>query len=363
MAARRAIALAMVAFVLPSSAAAQGVIARGSLLERVPFAQEQGNDCAARWFPDTGGGPYQPLNSNVPTCSYYQGFVFGNSDDPRTGFVPSDGVINTVTVRSGPNPAPLRFMLARQLTPAQNGAVAGSTECCFFVRESGTVQPAPNTTTTFRLNFPAENNRGRDVITQDILGFSAASGDGQLPLAIIPEQFSFNAFTTPGTMTSGAYFPRLGALANDSGGGRREDNSYAGFELLMQYTFTPRRGTVSPGRGIAFGPTDITTIGGNVLRPAGGALDVTLACLQIRCTGSIALLTRPGGRAVAAAKPRTLSERRFALAFGTSRLPMRLNARGRRLSRGSAAKVAVVVSFGKFGVVRRNTTMRGRTRP
>jgi hypothetical protein len=286
--------------------------------------------------------------------------VFGNSNDPRTGFVPTDGVINTVTVRSGPNPAPLSFVILRQLTPAALGAPTGSTECCFFVRETPLVRPNPNTTTTFTVNLPAENNRGGSVITQDALGISSVAGSGELPLAVIPEQFSFLAFTSPGTLTSGAFFPRLGALANDSGGGRREDNTYAGFELLVRYSFTPGAGTLSPGRGVALGPTDITTIGGGVLRPIGGALDVTLNCLQVVCNGSVKLLTRSpvlAARAGGKAKIRVLGSRQFKLKRGKGRkVHVTLNALGRKLSR-NRTNVKVVVDLGKPGITSRDLTM------
>jgi hypothetical protein len=252
-------------------------------------------------------------------------------------------------------------LILRQLTPAALGAPTGSTECCFFVRETPLVQPNPNTTTTITVNLPVENNRGASVITQDALGISSTAGSGELPLAIIPEQFSFLAFTNPGTLTSGAFFPRLGALANDSGGGRREDNTYAGFELLVRYGFTPGSGTGSPGGGVALGPTDITTIGGGALRPIGGALDVILNCLQVSCNGSVKLLTRSpvlAARAGGKAKIRALGSSRFGLKQGKGRkVHVTLNALGRKLSHHST-KVRVVVDLGKSGITSRNLTMK-----
>ncbi len=137
-------------------------------------------------------------------------------------------------------------------------------------------------------------------MTNDILAISAASGTGSLPIFAIPGQTSANMFTQPGTVDAAATFPAMGQLANDTGGGRRPEG-YAGFELQLAYTFASGPGTISPGPPIRLGPTDITTIGGSVLRPIGGALDVTLNCLQITCAGSVRILTRSPVRA--AAKP------------------------------------------------------------
>ncbi|MEA2310517.1 MAG: hypothetical protein QOE28_485, partial [Solirubrobacteraceae bacterium] len=187
----RLVALLVVATLLAVPAASAQTTTRGSTLALTPFPVNEGNDCDAYFA--YGGPVNNPWGAR--TCSYYQGFVYGNAGtDPRTGFVPSDGVINTVTVKVGANPAPLQFVILRQLTNAQLGAVSGEPKCCFFVGETAPLQPAPNTTTTFTVNLPVENNRQPNIITQDAIGFSAATG-GTLPLAFVPGQFSPAAFT------------------------------------------------------------------------------------------------------------------------------------------------------------------------
>ena len=189
------------------------------------------------------------------TCTYTQGFVFGNADtDPRTGFVPRDGVINTVTVKVGANPAPLRFVVLRQLTNAQLGAVSGEPKCCFFVRETDPVQPAPNTTTTFTVNLPVENNRQTNVITQDAIGFSAPAG-GTLPLAFVPGQFSPATFT-PGGVTSSSFHPKLGPEHGANTGGAFASGHQGGLDVLLQYTFTPAAAVVSPAVGVDHAAAD-----------------------------------------------------------------------------------------------------------
>src|SRR3954463_3930598 len=206
--------LAAALVLMPGGAAAQ-TVTRGSALQNAPFPVNQGNDCDAYFA--LGGPVNNPFGAR--TCTYYQGFVYGTNPDtdPRTGFVPRDGVINTVTVRVGDNPAPLQFVILRQLTNAQLGAQSGEPKCCFFVRSTGPLQPAPNTTTTFTVNLPVENNRQPNIITQDAIGFSATTG-GTLPLAFVPGQFSPAGFT-PNGVTSSSFHPKLGPEHGTFSGG------------------------------------------------------------------------------------------------------------------------------------------------
>ena len=117
---RLVVLLALLILALPAGASAQ-TVTRGSTLAATPSTVAEGNDCSAYFA--LGGPVINPFGAT--TCTYTQGFVFGNAGtDPRTGFVPANGVINTVTVKVGANPAPLRFVVLRQITNAQLGAVS-----------------------------------------------------------------------------------------------------------------------------------------------------------------------------------------------------------------------------------------------
>lgn len=350
------LALLLVLLAIPAAASAQ-TVTRGSTLEGTPAPAAQGNDCGAYFA--LGGPVANPWNAT--TCTYTQGFVYSGAagTDPRTGFVPGDGIVNTVTVKAGANPAPLRFVVLRQLTNAQLGAVSGEPKCCFFVRETDPVQPAANTTTTFTVNLPVENNRQTNVITQDAIGFSAPAG-GTLPLAFVPGQFSPATFT-PGGLTSSSFHPKLGPEHGAGSGGAFASGHQGGLDVLLQYTFTPAAAVVSPAAGTpGLRPTDITTIGGSVLRPIGGALDVVLNCLQATCRGSVNVLSRaPVSAAASPKRIRSLGRATFTLRQGKARrVKVKLNALGRRLARRPSTKVKVVVDLGTTGTTTRDLTLR-----
>ena len=352
---RLVVLLALLILALPAGASAQ-TVTRGSTLAATPSTVAEGNDCSAYFA--LGGPVINPFGAT--TCTYTQGFVFGNADtDPRTGFVPGNGVINTVTVKVGPNPAPLRFVVLRQITNAQLGAVSGEPKCCFYVRETDPVQPAPNTTTTFTVNLPVENNRQPNIITQDAIGFSAPAG-GTLPLALVPGQFSPATFT-PNGVTSSSFHPKLGPEHGANTGGAFASGHQGGLDVLLQYTFTPVAAVVSPAVGVTtLRPTDITTIGGSVLRPIGGGLDVVLNCLQADCRGSLNILSRgPVAAAAPSKRIRSLGKATFALKKGNARkVKVKLNALGRRLARKPSTKVRVVVDLGTSGTTTRNLTLK-----
>jgi hypothetical protein len=345
--------LAIAALALPASAAAEQ---RGSTLAATPTPAYY-NDC--NYLNSLVGGPLvNPWGAT--SCTYFQGYVFGNTADTRTGFVPSNGVIDSVTVRSGPNPAPLRFVILRQLTNALNGAVAGEPKCCFFVTESAPVQPAPNSVQTFPVNLPVENNVQPNVITQDILGFSAPVG-GTLPLAFLPE-FSDLGYAA-GVVTASLFHPALSAAQNGVGtGGAFASHHYSGLEVLLSYNFTARN-VISPGgRGKPI-PTNILSIGGpKVLRPIDGALDVILNCLRTSCDGTLSLLPRAAnaaGGSAAASKARALGRRKFSIKQGNRRkVRLKLNSYGRKLARRRSTKVSIVVDMGDTGTSRMNSTLK-----
>jgi hypothetical protein len=175
--------------------------------------------------------------------------------DPRVGTVPGNGTITRISVRSGPNPAPIRFVVGRNL----------QTLCCFFVAETSVSQPQPNAVTSFNVNLPVERNTNPDtgVRTDDFVGVSAVAGTGSLPLSEVGPHNTLNM--VPGNPSAGAIYPRLSS-ASDSGGGTRLDGN-PGYEVLMQVTFCPA-GQPCVGGGGGGGPARAPVLGRPLFGPS-----------------------------------------------------------------------------------------------
>lgn len=136
-------------------------------LNSTAFAQSQTGGSDLSQTPNTFGcetkptfteqsvnGDYSFVGSGQADCTWFQTGVVGNPSDPRTGAVPGDGRITRISVRSGPNPAQIRFTVARLFADS----ASGSRQCCFFAGESPLVQPAPNTISTFPVDLRVERN-------------------------------------------------------------------------------------------------------------------------------------------------------------------------------------------------------------
>ena len=195
-------------------------------------------------------GFHRYLPSNQPDCTWFQSGVIGSVEysDPRTGSVPADGVITSVSVRSGPNPAPLRIVVARQIggVGTGGGQIAG---CCGFVSEtpplgSPPLQPRPNAITTFPVSIPVERNiRGTSAVA-DYLGISAVSNTGALPLFSNGKNNLITDYSA-GNTDAGFFYPRLGAF-EAPGGSTRNNESTPGVEVLLQWNWEPRPAPVAP---------------------------------------------------------------------------------------------------------------------
>jgi len=288
---RLALIVAAACLVLPAVAQAQAVLL-GSPLQNPPNVNL---GCDTRLLPLGGGvpntnyGDLVPTASGTPDCTWFQSGVWGVIDpraDPRVGTVPGNGTITRISVRSGPNPAPIRFVVGRNL----------QTLCCFFVAETSVSQPQPNTVTSFRVNLPVERNTNPDtgVRTDDFIGVSSA-GPGSLPLHATGIHNTLNMVV--GNPQAGAIYPRLSS-ASDTGGGTRLDGN-PGFEVLLQVTFCPAgQPCLGPvlGRPL-FGPAVFRVAPGRTPRvaqraPAGTTLRFTLddsadatVAIQRRTTG------------------------------------------------------------------------------
>lgn len=193
-------------------------------------------DCSALpTIVDTSGN-FGIVPSNTSDCTWRQSGVYGVlSGDTRFSSVPGDGWITRISVRSGPNPAPLSFVIFRQLSTPGFGP---QSQCCFFVSETRPVQLQPNATTTFATNLPVQRNTINGFLAVDLIRISAQAGTGSLPLFFFPGQQNAFALTQFGSVNAGFFYPRLGAVPNDSGGGRREEG-LPGVEVLIQWTWCP----------------------------------------------------------------------------------------------------------------------------
>ena len=206
---------------MPASAGAQAQTL-GNPLTNTTNAQF---GCETQWrLTDDGGtGFYRPGPSGVPDCTWWH---------TGGGLVPVNGTITRITIKSGPNPARIRFVVVRTL-----GSPGPGLFCCYYVAETGVAQPTPNSIQSFNVSLPVERNtKPNGIITQDNIGISAESGTGTLP---IHDYGRHNALdpVDQGNNASWSY-PRM-SKTSDTGSGRRPDGSSNGFELMMQVTFCP----------------------------------------------------------------------------------------------------------------------------
>lgn len=267
---------ALLCLALPAAAGAQARVL-GS-----PLTAEPNNPNGCETKPQLNlSGAYDGVPSGTPDCTWYQVAVFNVPSDPRTGGAPGNGTITSVSVRSGPNPSPLRFVIAR--IQAQPGV---GTACCFFVSETANPVPLkPNAVTTFGVNIPVHNDVEDGVRAQDYIGVSGISGAGTLPLHLDGKNNSFQAYET-GSVNAAFLYPRLGALPNDEGGGRSE-TAFPGMEVLLSWTFCPAGQNCAGGGGgtdrvapvlqrPAFGPSTFRVSPRNTPISAAAPLGTTL---------------------------------------------------------------------------------------
>lgn len=214
----------------------------------------------------TFDGNYAFVASGQPDCTWWNWGVYGNAS-VRTGGVPGDGRVTSISVRSGPNPALMRFTVVRLYG-------GGLNRCCFYTgQQSALVRPRPNRVTTIPVNFTVESNTNpfNGLRTQDFIGVSAVSGTGLLPLRGNGRHNTLNDYVV-GNPTAGFVYPRLGAQANDSGGGRPQDG-LPGFEVLLRAVWCPAGQTCGAGGGGALPGAPIVSgarFGPSVFRVARG---------------------------------------------------------------------------------------------
>ena len=337
MARKPAVLLALlVALFVPAAASAE-TLTLGSPLTAVPNVQP---GCEAMpQIVDTQGN-MGAVASGTPDCTWRLAGSQTNAADPRGSTMPGTGRVFAVSVRSGPNPSPLRFVIFRQI----------GTVCCFLVRETPLVQPTANAISTFAVDLPVERNiDARGIPGYDLIGVSGVAGAGSLPLA----NLGSNNIFAPSDVTAGFWYPRMGAIPNDSGGGRQE-GAIHNIEVLLRFTWC---GNVGTGKqGVTLGPND----GCAVAVPNGG-----FACTRA-CTALPIAVTVPGPgrltaadagagrRATAAAKKAALIAPASVSATksGKAKLTIKLTSAGRSAlakARSKTLKVSVRLTFTPTG--------------
>ena len=191
-------------------------------------------------------GNQAPVASGQPDCTWA---------NTGGGTVPGNGTVTRITIKSGPNPAPIRFVVLRTLAQPGQGSF-----CCFFVAETSVSQPTPNSVQSFNVNLPVERNTNpqTQVISQDNIGVSAASGTGTLPVFDNGRHNILDPINP--ALNASFWHPRVSST-NDTGSGIRPSGSAGGYEVLLQDQFCPAGQEAACGIGGGGGGTDTTVPG------------------------------------------------------------------------------------------------------
>jgi hypothetical protein len=316
---------AVAALLLPAAAGAQSRTL-GSPLALAPD-WPYGCETKPTFTEQSLDGYYRP-GPGTADCTWFQTGVYGAVDynDPRTGSVPADGTITNVSVRSGPNPAPLRIVIVRMIGGVGSGGQQ-STACCAFQSETPPLQPPPqsNQTNSWAVNIPVERNAKGTAVVADFVGISAV-GPGSLPLAFTGDTNFHNQ--PPGAPEAGFLYPRLGALESP-GGGTRNHEAIPNVEVMLQWTWVPK-GVVPPPPPPPPGAAALPKAE-RAARVAAGRALIQLVCgADVACQGQLGLLTGSPGKV--AAKQRSLGKTDYLVAAGKEEtVTLKLNKRGKAL--------------------------------
>jgi hypothetical protein len=175
-----AVVLSMVFLLLglvAAQARAQAVLAtNGSSLQAPANLVLPGgaNQCAARPYIGLNEGQITFIPTNQSTCMWWSTQYGATGEIVANTYVPRGaGAVIRVRVRSGDQPAPLRFGIVS----------SGSGFCCTTKQLSDQVQPVPNQVNQFAVNLPAGSGVGTQNGSQfnDIL-VVVAVGPGSLPV-------------------------------------------------------------------------------------------------------------------------------------------------------------------------------------
>jgi hypothetical protein len=320
--------------------------------------------------------------SGQPSCTWFYLGRFADPTPNASAAAPGTGRVTAVTVKSGPNPAPLQVTVVRAIAKLRLDGTIDTNQfsCCFFAGESPVFQPTPNATSTFALSLPVKAERSGGFETVDRLGVSALSGTGSLPLTSTGQ--TNTAFATqPGTPTSSYAYPKMGAVPSDSQSGRTSITGQTGVEVLARFewcsttagrsvTASAAQACAAPGTGPAPGtpvatpppsgfPTGappatpgsgssgsstraVARLVNTVLRPRSRTA-IRITCRRTTtCRGRVRLRTL-------AKNAKALGSQKIVIGAGRSKT-YRISLRGSRLSSARrASKLKVEVDLGSAG--------------
>lgn len=317
-------------------------------------------------------GTFSPVASGSPDCTWFQSTP-ANLGSQITGFIPGNGAITSVRIRTGPRPAPLRFSIIRTIhlpLTADGKRIPGVTNsaCCFGRQQTGFIRLPANRTTTVPLNFRVQNfvDRANRQAVADIVAITARSGTGNLPVRIngVPNTANFLA---NGNTNVGLLYPGIapGQMRTQSTG-MPQAMLTARFSTCLSGTarsaITPVvRGdksgklTVSSRSGVQTRATRTCRPTTTSTRPRvrSNRARVVVACHGSRaCKGTVTIRNRSGRKAV-------IGKRKINLKAGQTRtIAVKLSSAARKtIKRKKRLKARVQISASKLPRSSRNVTL------
>jgi hypothetical protein len=358
-----AVVLLSVAVLGAGQAHAQAVLAtNGSTLQAPANLALPGgaNQCAARPYIGLNAGQITFIQTGQSTCMWWSteygaaGEIIANTYVPRGA-----GAVTKIRIRSGDQPAPLRFAILS----------SGSGLCCTAKLASDQVQPAANQVNEFAVNLPA----GSGVGTQDGSQFNdilvvVAVGPGSLP---VNDRGAHGfLFSSPVNQAQAAFLhPALALGASNTDVGIMD-----GYEVLLQYDWcgvpltladphptapadpqtacnaqpaVPQQPQVPIAPPIVAPTTRPLAAPANVFGVRDGSAALRLRCLlSTTCAGTLGLQPRTRTATLAAKKVVSYGTARYKIAAGkTATIKVKLTKAGRSALR-KKKKLPITITGG-----------------
>ena len=278
--------------------------------------------------------------------------VVGSTAESLTA--PASGTVTAVRVRTGASTGPMQVDVVRFLFRQTGNPASPEVACCFMQAYGPVFTPPPNSVTTIPTNLAVKveatppPNDTTTVAATDQLALTSLEPGVQVPL------FATRNGGADLSVLSYAWYPAptppaVPAPSPNPIGGFAD---LSGFKVLMNADLNTGGG--APGGGVPGGaptgqgaPAAPAVVLPNVTIPVrGGAATVPIACRVVDCRGLITLQSarlagaaRNGARSARA--PITYGTASFVVKAGTtSRVRVKLNTAGRRLTRGHARRTA-----------------------
>ncbi len=285
-------------------------------------------------------GDFAVRPSGTNNCTWVQLATFNQNGLPGqpSGLAPTKGRVTAVSVRSGPNPAPLRFTVVRSIIGRDaNGQIPsqGSAACCFGEQMTRTFTLRPNAVTTIALNLPVET--GYDSINNadiaDYVGFSSTSNTGTLPVRVTKNPPNTSDSAAPGNPSTLMLYPQINPR-------EVRTDSFSAPSHLITARFTMCTGGAA-GRVAARASKITASSCGARMTSKSLATRKGKVKIPIKAVGSakgkIVLKTAKGGKPLAKTKKFSIGPR------GKSRVSLKLTGLGKKLTRGKRSVRAKII--------------------